>query len=244
MLNKLKLGLVTQSLCIALFAANAQAGVIESCFGGTLEPGDKISASDLKNKASKEGFKGVCYTTSLCYAKLEGGITQSGEDLILKVGSNYTPDYLELMDMSDATLKSSLSINGIDGDSLLISDIDESGVINFKRKESKPLLNDYTHTIYVQSTKGGKLYMYSNNSSDFDVAMAGLFSKEDVIVDPREAVKMRAGSRHLVDEAFVDRFNEYLAHSDFDFFYTPNSKIRANVAAYDPNVVVPINNGV
>ncbi|MEJ5280577.1 hypothetical protein WH299_15010 [Pseudomonas sp. MYb541] len=106
---------------------------------------------------------GVCYTASVQLGEAEKALSSNVLDAIRKSasrvpGTNYTPAYLELMGINPANTKSIFNP----------AEISESGLINFKSLHGE---KNFTHTVYLQKTEKGELFLYNFNGLALDSAM-------------------------------------------------------------------------
>ncbi|MGH2423423.1 hypothetical protein ACRCF9_23255 [Pseudomonas canadensis] len=113
---------------------------------------------------AKPGRKsGVCYTASVQLGEAEQALSSNVLDAIRKSastvpGTNYTPAYLELMGINPANTKSIFNP----------AEISESGLINFKSLHGE---KNFKHTVYLQKTEKGELFLYNFNGVPLDGAM-------------------------------------------------------------------------
>lgn len=116
--------------------------------------------------------------------------------------SNYTQRYKDLMGVSPGTTKSVFNP----------ADIKESGIINFvSRNENGRMV----HTAYIQKTSDNRLFIYSTNQAELDLAMY------------RATGRIETSAGALVSNLDNDGLQSFL-NNGYDFVFTPNSTLNAN----------------
>lgn len=131
-----------------------------------------ISHSQLLNKldialAKKPDMaKAACYEAALRVGIVEGTVMPKTLDWVLHVtndaqsiGTRYTQAYKHLMGITSSNTTKTFKPEAIT----------ESGILNVKRAgQTEP----FSHTVYIQRSKTGELFLFNKNDPSLDMAMA------------------------------------------------------------------------
>ena len=142
----------------------------------------------------------VCYEVATHAARAGNAITKEAEKALNRE-KNYSPGYLELMNIHDDTRRFHFNSN----------DIKESGFLNFERRNS----DDVVHTAYVHRDSEGSLLLAHNNCHDLDVQMSS-------------SLELKGGANvYDITSGKDSDLNRYLDRNGLNFFYTPASVVNA-----------------
>lgn len=158
---------------------------------------------------------GVCYTASVQLGEAEKTLSSHVLDAIKKSastvpGTNYTPAFLDLMDIKPSGVKSIFNP----------AEISESGLINFKSRHGE---KNFKHTAYIQKTEKGELFLYNFNGLALDSAM----------LKSGHPLKQVSGGGFVYDISHGNHkgLQDYLDHAidGAEYTFTTASTLNANV---------------
>ncbi|WP_395607402.1 hypothetical protein [Pseudomonas sp. B22129] len=158
----------------------------------------------------------ICYEASMRVGQAEKNLTADVYDAVVaatnrKGGTNYSPRYLAYMGIEPGSLKTTFNP----------ADITESGLLNFKHATPD---GDFAHTVYIQKSNDGELFLFNTNSPDLDLAM--IRNGNPPVISAGMSVYPLGNDKHKGLQNFLDGLD---AKPGWQFAYTPASTLRANV---------------
>jgi hypothetical protein len=199
-----------------------------------------VSAKDMRNRVNRQGMN-ICYEAAFCLAQAEGNLQPQQIDFLrsrmsIRSGSsnNYSEEYRSMMGHPSSLegLKTELvSGPSVGPETLSLSDIKESGFINFQRMHGD---ENIFHTAYIQVTKGGKKIIYNANHVVLThklLLASGASKISSVGVTPYFVLEVNGQEGKA-----LSGFNEFIsderqAGQEIGFHFTPVTTLSAQIAS-------------